>query len=241
MIGRLDLFCQEKNLSHGFASKTYGNFSLKNSDNHNNYQFLAKKLGLLNCPLVQAEQVHSDNICLVKNNRRALEPGVDGLITKEEDLVLAIRSADCLPIIYYETSEKIIGAAHAGWRGLLKNLPGKMIQYIKQLGGQEENIIVGVGPHIGSCCYRVGEELLGLFAQKQPDLKNFFQKQNNDYYLNLLAICQQQLEKAGIKKNNFADFKACTVCQNQHWWSYRQEGKACGSMLTVICQKNDQN
>ncbi|MDD3532136.1 MAG: peptidoglycan editing factor PgeF [Candidatus Shapirobacteria bacterium] len=237
MIGRLDLFCQEKNLSHGFASKAYGNFSLKN--NGDNFRLLAKDLNLLNYPLIQAEQIHSDNIALIKNNDQPLKPKVDGLITKEFGLVLAIRTADCLPIIYYERKKKIIGAVHAGWRGLLKNLPGKMVQYIKQQGGQTDNIIVGIGPHVGSCCYQVGEELPKLFIKKQPNLKNFSLKQNNKHYLNLLTICQQQLEKEGIKKTNLARFPACTACQNQHWWSYRQEGKSCGSMLTVICQKDD--
>lgn len=238
MIGYLDLFAKRKNLSHGFASKKYGNFALQEK-NYLGYQLLAQKLNLSDCQLIQAEQVHGDNIALVKKNNRPLEPRVDGLITKEKNLVLGIRTADCLPIIYYEKEKEIIGAAHAGWRGLLKNLPGKFVQYIKQLGGAAENILVGIGPHIGPCCYQVGEDLPKAFLQKQPYLKNFFIKNENGGYLDLLAICRQQLEKEGIRKTNIAQFLDCTACQNQHWWSYRQEGKSCGSLLTVICQKND--
>ncbi len=239
MIAVLKIFNQSSEVVHGFTSKNCGDFSLKGEKNKKDYFSFLKKLNLHSYPLIQVNQVHGDRIILVNKNNLLTKPEADGLISRERNLILGIRSADCLPIIYYEPKKKIIGATHAGRRGLLLEIPKKMIQYIKQLGGKPENTLVGIGPHIGPCCYSLDNQTIQAICQEQPLVKNFIKKEGADKaFLDLLELCRQQLMEVGVNKNNLETSEICTACQHQHWWSYRQEGKACGNMLTVICQKN---
>jgi len=235
MIAQIGLFKKRKRIIHGSASKIFGDFSLSNKSHLKNQQKLLKKLKINQFPLVQAHQVHQDNIALVSGPTPLIIDRADGLITREKNLTIGVRSADCLPIIYYEPKKKIIAIVHAGWRGILANLPQKMVKAIASLGGEISKIIVGIGPHIGLCCYSVGAIIANQFAQKFTN-PNLIARRDGRLFLNLASACQEQLENSGIKKNNLEISNICTGCQSQNWWSYRQKDKIRGNMLTVICQ-----
>jgi polyphenol oxidase len=238
MIAQISLFKERKEIIHGSASKTFGDFSLSNKNCLKNQKKLLKKLKIDQFSLIQARQVHKNNIALISRPTSLMVGQADGLITLEKNLILGVRSADCLPIVYYEPQKKIVAIAHAGWRGILANLPQKMVNAIALLGGKINRTIVGIGPHIGPRCYSVGASVANQFAQKFPK-PNLITHRGKKLFLNLASACQEQLENSGIKKNNLEISSICTSCQSQDWWSYRQKGKIRGNMLTVICQTDD--
>ncbi len=238
MIAQISLFKERKKIIHGSASKIFSDFSLSNRNCLKNQQKLLKELKVDQFPLIQARQVHKDNIALVSKPTSLIVGQADGLITLEKNLILGVRSADCLPIIYYEPQKKIIAIVHAGWRGILANLPQKMVNTIASLGGRIDKTIVGIGPHIGPCCYCVSASVANQFAQKFTK-PNLITHRNGKLFLDLASACQEQLENSGIKKNNLEISNICTSCRSQDWWSYRQESKIRGNMLTVICQTDD--
>lgn len=240
MIAQINLFKKEKGLIHGSAGKLLGDFSLNNKNAQKSQQKFLKKLKINQFPLIQANQVHGSNIALISSPTPQVINQADGLITLKKNLALGIRSADCLPIIYYEPQKKIIAIAHAGWRGVLAKLPKKIIATIASLGGETRKTIVGIGPHIGSCCYCVGPNVASQFEKNYTN-SNIINRSNGKIFLNLAFACQEQLKNSGIKKNNLKISNICTSCQSRYWWSYRQEKNNCGNMLTVICQKDDQN
>ncbi|MDD3679764.1 MAG: peptidoglycan editing factor PgeF [Candidatus Shapirobacteria bacterium] len=240
MIAKLSLFKQEKKLIHGSSDKSFGDFRLNNNSNLKNQRIFLQQLAVSQFPLVWARQVHGNQVALINqtNNKQPIN-GADGLISREKNLVLGVRSADCLPIIYFEPKKEIIGIAHAGWRGVLSGLPKEMISIITSLGGESQNIIIGIGPHIKACCYCVDQDIANQFKKKYSHARLI--NRSEKFLLNLAAICQKQFEETGIRKNHIQISNICTFCQSDQWWSRRRDGENCGNMLTVVCQTNDPN
>ncbi len=178
----------------------------------------ARKLGLLN-------QVHSDKIIAYDENIY----DADGFYTRKEGVFLGIRFADCVPIILMDTKERIIMAVHAGWRGTFLNIVKKGVRILKEMGAKPEDIIVSIGPHICSRCYRVKDDVASKFDDK------FILKKDDNLYLNLEKANIAQLESEGIKRENIKTVGVCTY-ENKAFFSYRRD-KICGRNIGGIILK----
>ena len=159
-----------KNVVQGLIVEDFGSLRLGNGiaekDIMKNRKKYFKEFGIDYWDVVFQEQVHEDRITLICNIPKArnrflafeLIRNNDGLICSEQNVFLACFSADCVPVSFYDPVKKICGIAHSGWRGTLKNIAGKMIDEFVGLGSDVSDIIVYVGPAIGSCCYEVSEK-----------------------------------------------------------------------------------
>ena len=175
--------------------------------------------------LVLANQVHKDNIETVGiQDKNGLIVKTDGLITKDRGIVLGIRTADCVPILFYEPEAKIVAGIHAGWRGSVLGIAGKMIRQICQIGGISQNIICAIGPHICEKCYEVPKEREKLFQKKYTQ----------HGFLDLTAINIDQVLKEGVKDENIEVLPYCTFHQNELFYSYRKSGKECGQNISFL-------
>lgn len=157
-----------------------------------------------------------------------LVAGCDGLATRAEQVGLVIRTADCLPIVLWDPVKRAAGVVHAGWRGLLKQLPVRMISFLHQLyQSRAEDLWVGIGPSIRPCCYEVGREFKERFGR-------FVKVQRGRLVCDLIGAAKAQLRAGGVRHARILDAGQCTSCQPARWYSVRQDAASDGRLLSFV-------
>lgn len=221
------------NLVHAFSSRRLNDMR----DEKNRKSFLAT-LGLKRKILVQPEQVHGGEVSTVSYARSdGIINDADGLVSKigNSTLLLGVRTADCLPILAVDPIEKIIGVAHAGWRGTLAGISISLIDTFIKVGSKPKNIFVVIGPHIGMCCYDVPEERAKRFRSIfENDPKAVSQIQDR-WYIDIGYLNYKQLLVQGVTPEHIDASPTCTSCQHDEFFSYRKDTKETfGEMMGVI-------
>lgn len=209
-------------------------FSMRRTSNDagdENRRMFFESLGFDASSVVRGEQVHGDNVRFVESpgNYRA----ADALVTKTRNLPLAVSVADCVPVLIVDKGSQTIAAVHAGWRGTLKNIVAKTIDYmVHENHSKCESIFAFIGPSAGACCYEVGKEVAGNFSPEYyvQDLET------GKYKLDLKGLNLAQLKESGVPLENIEVSGACTICDD-NFHSYRRDGTASGRMLAVIGMK----
>ena len=234
-------FNKFKGLTHGFSTRQFGDCSPKKKpENWKNIEKFLKVLGLEKGNLVLMEQVHGDKIKVVgERDKSKIIPMVDGLVTKERGISLGIKTADCLPILFYEPQARIIAAVHAGWRGVLQRLPQKAIDLIIRMGGLAENIEIAIGPHITKDSYNVDLQRINLFKNKFGKLEVMTAIKNDKQFLDLIVPTLAQFIFSGVPKNHIEVSNDCTYLNDKDFFSYRRDNEnSFGEMLSVISLVN---
>ncbi len=188
---------------------------------------------------VLANQTHSDHVHTIKalqtKGWESLESAVadcDALVTNLKGVVLGVLTADCVPVLLYDPQSEAIAAIHAGWKGTRANIVQKTVQTLQQeFGTKPENIIAGIAPSIGQCCYEVGEDVASHFSDMPQVLR---QKGNGKAMLDLPFANKVQLMQAGIAEENIEMSDICTACDVEHFFSYRKEGGCSGRFMSLI-------
>lgn len=230
-------FKRFKGLIHGFSTRGFGDCNPKGEpENWKNIENFLAVLGLKKENLILAEQVHGNKIKVIRNEDKGkIIPEVDGLLTTQRGLVLGVKSADCLPILFFESEVQIVGVAHAGWRGVLARLPQKMVDQMIRMGGLPERVLVAIGPHICSKCYLVEKSRSTKFLSEFGKLEGMVKTKSNGDCLDLLVPTENQLRHSGVLVKNILKSGVCTSCQNKEFFSYQKDAKQTyGEMLGVI-------
>lgn len=187
---------------------------------------------------VVANQTHSDHIKIIDESKTqgwdslgdAIED-CDALITDRKDVVLTILTADCVPILLYDRVNKVVAAIHAGWKGTKAEIVAKSVEKMKEaFGSKPENIMAGVAPSIGRCCYEVGEDVAKHFF----DTPEGFSIKGDKYMLDLPYINKYQLLKSGLLEENIEMSTVCTACEVDEYFSYRKEQGCSGRFMSMI-------
>ena len=150
-----------------WISEAPQDFSLgdKTAFNPDQEKYLHDTLKINPASIINIRQVHGDRVIFAGDVSGLTE--ADATITTRKDIVLAVRTADCLPVFLYDDQTPAIGLVHAGWKGTQKKITPKTVAVMCQrLGSRPENIKAALGPCIRRCCYRVGEEFLTFFPQE---------------------------------------------------------------------------
>lgn len=176
--------------------------------------------------LAFAEQVHGKGVKIVK------KPGIyaacDGLATDRKGITLAIKTADCYPLIIFSPPEKAIAALHVGRGGaaggIIKEALGILLSVFRIM---PESAISLIGPGICSRCYRIDERIASEFPSE------VIKRRNGHPYLDLLLSIKNQLMDRGIRKRNIFDTGFCTSCRNDLFFSYRRDGGETGRQWTI--------
>ena len=161
---------------------------------------------------IHPQQTHSDHIEIV--DERQEYPDTDGLIITQKNIPIALRFADCTPLIFYDLKQKIGAVSHAGWRGTVQKIGVKTVE---KMNSNPEDIVVLIGPAIGLCCYEVSDEVRGKLLETVSDTTGLTQGQNVD----LKQINARQLQEIGVSKIDICPY--CTSCNNDLFYSYRKE------------------
>ena len=220
-----------------FDDRVTAAFSGREFDHQNRSAFL-QALQIPDNHLVFVKQVHGDKILCAKKETASLkDQEADGLLTDQPAKALGIFTADCIPAFFYDSEHNAIALTHAGWRGVYAEILKKTVANLaKEFASKPSKIKVALGPAMRACCYEVGEEFRGYFPEFyfHPKLPNGERKVSGHF--DMMKSAQQQLEKAGIRKENIADSEFCTGCLNGQFFSARKE-KTAERILSVMALK----
>lgn len=207
-----------------------------------NYAILADALDFELQNLVLTHQVHGDVVRVVtKKDACGIDhheyPECDALATCEPGTVLGIFTADCTPILLWDSVTGAVGAAHAGWRGTAQDIAGKTVQaMVAQFGCNPGNIHAAIGPNIGPCCFETHADVPEAMAQAFGDAaKKWIRPVNDKYYVNLKEINALALRRAGVEQVEISEL--CTSCRPDLFWSHRVTGGQRGSQgALIVCE-----
>lgn len=219
---QLPLFRRTK---HAFSTKT-----------RKGEKRLGAALGIPKGRLLTLRQVHGAEVLIYDQHTRALTYPLpyDAVITDKKRVALGISTADCLPILMIDRSKKVIAAVHAGWRGMWRGVVQKAVRtMIEAFESSPEDILAGIGPGIGPCCYEVGTEVVSLFQSSSDTSQEFIQEREGKTYLDLGRAAQLKLNEVGIPPKNIETIPLCTACRKDLFYSYRRDGTT-GRQLSFI-------
>jgi YfiH family protein len=219
------------------------NFSVSQGDAlenvRRNYTILAKCLGIEADRIVTCRQVHQDSVEII-DALPQVPPRADAIITSNPGIYPAIKTADCLPILLLDPVRRVAGAVHAGWRGTVLRITRKVVRMMKsRYGTNPTDLIAGLGPAIGPCCYEVGEVVLKPFRQCFPQAEQFIiRSQSGDrskesLRLDLLGANRFELIQEGVPLANIHSTELCTSCNSALFFSYRRDGVKSGRHLAL--------
>jgi polyphenol oxidase len=208
---------------------------------------------------VPLRQFHSDVIHIANAVPREPLRG-DALITQTPRLLLAVQTADCIPILLADPRNRVVAAIHAGWRGTLKRIAEKTVGRMRMVFGTEPTeIMAALGPGIGRCCYEVGADVVKEYAGQFDRAREWFvgpfdaltsgedpnplpwlsmrppghPAPEPRAFLDLRAANRAILESAGLLARNISASGLCTSCRTDLFFSYRR-GKATGRLMAAI-------
>jgi len=191
--------------------------------------------------LLQVRQVHSRIVLRVGHADLEKEPETaDGMVTDERGLLLAIQTADCVPVLVVDPEHKAVGAFHAGWRGTAQSIVEHGVRQMKaEFGSRPEHLEAALGPCIGGCCYEVGEDVREEFRRQFSDAEELFEETADGLRLDLVEANRRQLQRAGLSAERTFALNACTACGPEGFFSYRKSGGRTGRMMAVIGLRNE--
>ncbi len=212
-----------------------------------NYRIFASSAGCDFSELLCANQTHTTNVLTVDRSHRGMglsrtyaevlagtpneamaEEGFDGLVTRETNVALVVRAADCVPILFCDPEHGVIGACHAGWRGTVGGIAREVVLRMCALGAHTDTVHAAIGPSIGGCCYEVddafretflhtlGEELCANIFYKSPSHEN-----PDKFHCDLKTCNRLLLEAAGVLPSHITVSEDCTCCMHDTYHSHR--------------------
>lgn len=190
-------------------------------------------------------QIHSDLVKLVQNQADAenTEERFDALTSNLEDLLIGVKTADCVPVLVGDTRTGAYSAIHAGWRGTIESIVIKSIEKMREnFGTKTEDIVCAIGPAASGKNYEIGQDVIDAFAKKFPNSAHLFQKTREGHAkIDLHLANKEQLLSIGVFRENIDVAPYCTMERTDLFFSYRVEkrkfGKT-GRLLSVIGRKS---
>jgi polyphenol oxidase len=223
---------------------------------HRNRRLFQSAVHAKELVLLGIEQLHSDVIQTFAEVPAKVSKG-DGSATDRPGLLLAVVTADCVPILLVDPKQRAVAAVHAGWRGTLARIAEKAVGRMRlAFGSKPGNLLAALGPAIGPCCYEVGTELVTKFTAQFADGAEYFDEPRSgdepnplewlnmappghrppprNVRLDLRKANRSQLLAAGLRPQNLFASDLCTACCGDLFFSYRKEGAQSGRLLSVV-------
>ena len=224
-----------KNIEHGFFNRMGGkskviykslNCGLGSLDNKanikKNIKIVLNKIGTKSNNLILLNQIHSNKIYYSVKNKKKKFKG-DGILTTSKGLALGILTADCVPILFYDSKKKIIGAVHAGWKGAYKKITKKVIDFYLKRGSNLNDIYAVIGPCISQKNYEVKIDFKNRFIKQNSKNTKYFLSKSNKIFFSLRDYISGQLLKFGVK--NIEIIKKDTFNVKNNFFSARRSLK----------------
>jgi YfiH family protein len=184
---------------------------------------VAELLGAEPNRLLTLYQKHSaEAVIAEKPWKDGKAPEADAIVTAKPGLAIGILTADCAPVLFCDPEARVIGAAHAGWRGALAGVVEATVKAMSKLGARPERIAAVIGPTISQEAYEVGAEFMQQFVAGEPESTAFFitDEGTGEPHFDLPAYVADRLARAGV--GSIADLSLCTYCEETRLFSYRR-------------------
>lgn len=223
-------------ISHGFFTREGGhstglfsslNCGMGSGDDKasvmRNRAVVAGRLGVAPECLLSAWQVHSPDVAVVSGPWQGEErPRVDALVTRTPGLGLGVLTADCGPVLFADPAAKVIGAAHAGWKGALTGVTARTLDVMEEQGADRRNITAVIGPMISKAAYEVGPEFPGRFIETDAANARWFTPSSRagHYMFDLPGYLEDRLRREGV--GIVVNLSLCTFGDERRFFSYRR-------------------
>jgi YfiH family protein len=184
---------------------------------------MAKSLGVDAERFLTCYQVHSPDVVVAETPWPANErPRADAIVTRVPNLAIGISTADCGPVLLADAEARVIGAAHAGWRGALTGVIEHSVAAMEKLGAKRARIVAAAGPMIRQPSYEVGQELIDRFAAMEPNTVRFFKPASRPGHamFDLAGYVVSRLQRAEVAQ--IEDLGHCTYADPAQFYSYRR-------------------
>lgn len=179
-------------------------------------------LGLSAAQVTSPRQVHSNRVVVITGDQAgSIIPDSDGLVTAAPRVALLLRFADCQAILLYDPAHHALALVHAGWRGVAQGIARRAVETMVQaFGTHPGDLLAGLGPAIGPCCYTVGDKVAAAMGYVLSDWSQAMSALGEDQWsLDLSAANAQQLAAEGVQQIESADL--CTACHQDEFYSHR--------------------
>ena len=259
VVGRFKLFSSEV-ISHGVSTRIHGtsegvysslNLGLNCGDAQSavlaNRRLFCEATGVSIDNLVAAEQVHGAEVAIVDKRHvgrgatsfATAMKGLDALVTAEPDVSLILFFADCVPLLFFDPVLKVIGLAHAGWRGTLAGIGPRTLQAMQYAYGcRAEDCIVGIGPSIAGEDYEVDEKVFGELNEAPESWHDFATASRDGHWnLDLWGLNRFQLISEGVLPEYIKTSGVSTLRNTALFFSYRAENGKTGRLGAMISLK----
>ena len=222
---RHGFFTRAGGVSAGFYESLNGGIGSRDAAANvaENRARMATALGVEPRRLLTAYQTHSPNVVTAETPWTAEDrPRADAIVTRMRALAIGVTTADCGPILLAEPRARVIGAAHAGWRGALSGVIESTVAAMQRLGAARDQIRAAIGPMIRQSDYEVGPDLLAHFHTGDPQSSRFFSPASRDGHalFDLGGYVAARLKRAGI--GYVEDLGLCTYADAARFFSYRR-------------------
>jgi YfiH family protein len=204
-----------------------------------NRQRLARTLGVRDEDIHTVWQVHGADVLVLRGaDNRWPPPQADALVTERVDLPISMRFADCVPLLFYDPVKKVLGMAHAGWRGTAAGVGPSTVKTMRDaFGCRPADIVAGIGPSIGPARYEVGPEVAAAIGAAFGDVEGLLFHPNGGsdrLHLDLWEANRRALQMAGVRQIEVAEL--CTASNVDEFYSHRAEGGRTGrfGVLAVL-------
>jgi YfiH family protein len=184
---------------------------------------MAASLGVAPERFLTCYQIHSPNVVVAETPWSGeARPRADGIVTDRPGLAIGVSTADCGPVLFADPQARVVGAAHAGWRGALAGVTDSAIAAMERLGAARTRIVAAIGPMIRQPNYEVGPDLMERFVAADPANAGFFVPSARDghFMFDLAGYVAARLAAAGIGRID--DLGACTYADPGQFYSYRR-------------------
>jgi purine-nucleoside/S-methyl-5'-thioadenosine phosphorylase / adenosine deaminase len=173
----------------------------------------------------RVNQVHGAEVRVITRDNAGERPRADGMVTDDAGVMLAVFTADCVPLLMRSKRSRVVAAIHAGWRGVIAGIAREGVAAAVALGARPGEISAALGPSIGPCCFEVDEELGARFVREISGAGRHFRPgRAGKVFLDLRAILRDQLIAAGLDPDEIVDLGPCTRCASDRFFSRRAAG-----------------
>jgi YfiH family protein len=218
-------FTREGGVSTGLYASLNGGVGSRDDAAYvaENRKRMADALGVAPASLLTAHQIHSPTV-VVADAPWATDarPRADAIVTRRPGLAVAVSTADCGPILFADPTARVVGAAHAGWRGALAGVAEATIAAMERLGAKRGDIHAALGPIIRQDSYEVGSDLIARFAAEDAETERFFRPaaRSGHFMFDLPGYIGARLAGAGVR--HIEDLGLCTYADPTRFFSFRR-------------------
>ncbi len=243
-------------VNHGFSTRKGGvsigcyesmNLHFRNDTKENvreNFRILCDALHMEAANIVFSTQIHEDVVYTASKEdigkglfRESDIKSADGLVTDEKNIVLTTFYADCVPLYFVDPVRAVIALAHAGWRGCVRQIGIKTLQKMcDEYGTKPQDVLVGIGPSIGACCFQVDAPVVHEFEKNIPFAADYIVPDSVEgkYKIDMQAIHKRLLMEASVPEENIEMAHICTKCNPNEFFSHRAMGNERGSLAALL-------